>query len=73
MGNYIAALCRMQDGALVDYDSIRMTAESADDAKRQALEWAASNVGSIKEPTWLQVTDLSGKAILSKPYGTTNA
>jgi hypothetical protein len=50
-----------------------MTAESEEDAKQQAQEWAASNIGSIKEPTWLRVTDLSGKAILSKPYGTTNA
>jgi hypothetical protein len=73
MGAYIAALCRMQDGALVDYDSTRITAASEDDAKRQALEWSAAESGVIDELTWLQVTDMSGKAILSKPYGTLNA
>jgi hypothetical protein len=73
MGNYIATLYRMQDCALVDYDSIRITADSEEDAMRQAQEWAAVNLGIIEEPTWLQVTDLSDKAILYKPYGTINA
>jgi hypothetical protein len=73
MGNYIAALCNMRDGALVDYDSTRITAESDDDAKRKAEEWAAINLEVIDEPTWLQVVDADGKCILSKLHGSPNA
>lgn len=64
---YVAALCHMRGGGLVDYDSIRFVAATEGEAKQKADEWAAIAPGIVTEKTWLQVTR-DGKAIYSKVF-----
>jgi uncharacterized protein YqjF (DUF2071 family) len=67
---YVAALCHMRNGGLVDYDSIRFTASSEAEAKRLANEWCAKTIGAISEETWLQVKRYSDSyCIQSTPFG----
>jgi hypothetical protein len=65
---YVAALCHMRSGGLVDYDSIRFVAATEAEAKQKADEWAAIALGIVAERTWLQVTQ-DGRAIHSKMFG----
>jgi hypothetical protein len=69
---YVAALCHMREGWLVDYDSTRFIATNEDEAKQEAAKWAASVIGVVTEKTWLQVTS-DGKAIYSKVFDAPNA
>ena len=61
---YVAALCHMRSGGLVDYDSIRFVAATQAEAKQKADEWAAIALGIVTERTWLQVTQDGRPSIL---------
>jgi hypothetical protein len=64
---YIAALCHMEDGVLVPYESKHIVAANKDDAVQKATEWAIATVEFIAEKTWVQVT-LDGVGIYSKVF-----
>jgi hypothetical protein len=66
---YIAALCHMREGGLVDYDSTHFTASSEAEAMRLADDWCAKSIGSITEKTWPQVKRYSDSyCIQSTPF-----
>jgi DNA invertase Pin-like site-specific DNA recombinase len=44
---YVAALCHMREGWLVDYDSTRFIATNEDEAKQEAAKWAAGAIGML--------------------------
>jgi hypothetical protein len=64
MPDYIAAFCTMEDGALVPFESINITAKDDVDAERQAVEWRVSSINTIDRRTWLQVVH-DGTAVFS--------
>jgi hypothetical protein len=66
---YVAALCHMRDGGLVDYDSTHFTASSEAEAKHLADDWCAKSIGTVTEKTWLQVKRYSDSyCIQSTPF-----
>jgi hypothetical protein len=68
MPEYVAGLCRMQDGELVPFDTKRFFADNHDEAVRQAVEWLSSTDVAIDDSTWLQVL-CNGSAFFSKEIG----
>jgi hypothetical protein len=68
MPEYVAGLCRMQDGELVPFDTKRFFADNHDEAVRQAVEWLSSTDVAIDDSTWLQVL-CNGSAFFSKETG----
>jgi hypothetical protein len=69
MPEYVARLCRMQDGDLVPFDTKEFSAGNHDKAVRQAVEWFLSSTNAmIDDRTWLQVL-LDGSVIFSKEIG----
>jgi hypothetical protein len=55
MPEYVASLCRMQDGELVPFDTKEFSSGNHDEAVRQAVEWLSSTDMAIDDSTWLQV------------------
>jgi hypothetical protein len=68
MPEYVAGLCRMQDGELVPFDTKRFFADNHDEAVRQAVEWLSSTDMEIDDSTWLQVL-CDDSAFFSKEIG----
>jgi hypothetical protein len=68
MPEYVAGLCRMQDGELVPFDTKRFFADNHDEAVRQAVEWLSSTDVAIDDSTRLQVF-CDGSAFFSKEIG----
>jgi hypothetical protein len=68
MPDYVAALCTMEDGELVPFESVNITAKDDKDAERQAVEWRVSSITTIDRRTWLQVLR-NGTAIHSMEIG----
>ena len=68
MPEYVAGLCRMQDGELVPFDTTRFFADNHDEAVRQAVEWLSSTDMAIDDSTWLQVF-CESSAFFSKEIG----
>jgi hypothetical protein len=68
MPEYVAGLCRMQDGELVPFDTTKFSAENHDEAVRRAVEWLSSTDLATDDCSWLQVL-CDGSAFFSKEIG----
>jgi hypothetical protein len=68
MPEYVAGLCRMQDGELVPLDTKRFFADNHDEAVRQAVEWLSSTDLEVDDSAWQQVL-CDGSAFFSKEIG----
>jgi hypothetical protein len=69
MPEYVAGLCRMQDGELVPFDTKEFSADNHDEAVRQAVELFLSSADTvIDDKTWLRVF-CDGSAFFSKEIG----
>jgi len=68
MPDYIAALCTMENGEIVPFETVNLAAKDDADAERQAVEWRVSAITTIDRETWLQVL-CDGRAVFSKPFG----
>ena len=70
MPEYVAGLCRMQNGELVPFDTKEFFADNHDEAVRQAVEWLSSTDRVIDGSTWLQVL-FDGSVLLLEGTWTT--
>ena len=66
MTEYVAALCRMQNGNPEPYESARFLAASYLEAKQKAREWASS-FDFVPDDALLQINIATGRGICTIP------